>query len=55
MIMLPVILASLCLAGLTFGGLLLVWRAARRSAGGDLRNVTVSRAWLTHHQGEDRS
>ena len=50
----PLLLVSVCLAGVTFAGLI-VWRVAmRRSAGASMRNGTVSRAWLTHHQSEDR-
>lgn len=53
--MAPLLLASGCLVGVTVAGLI-VWRfAMRRSAGASLRNVTVSRAWLVHHQSEDRS
>jgi hypothetical protein len=34
---------------------ILVWRAARVSPAGHLKNVTVSRHWLMEHQGEDGS
>ena len=52
--MIPVLVALTCLA--IFAGLIAVWRVVmRRSAGESLRNVTVSRAWLTEHMGEDRS
>jgi hypothetical protein len=55
MIMVPLVLASVCLVGVTFAGVLIVRRiVARRSAGASLRDVTVSRAWLTQHVGEDR-
>jgi hypothetical protein len=55
MIMVPLVLASLGLAGVTFAGLIILWRfVARRSSGAILRDVTVSRAWLVHHVGEDR-
>ena len=39
---------ALCLA-------IVVWRAARVSPSGHLKNVTVSRSWLMEHQGEDSS
>jgi hypothetical protein len=55
MTMAPLLIAPVCLVGVIAAGLI-VWRVTmRRSAGASLRNVTVSRAWLTHHHSEDRS
>lgn len=35
--------------------LLVLWRGGRRADAGYLKNETVSRQWLSEHQGEDRS
>jgi hypothetical protein len=54
--MASLLFASIGLIGVACVGLI-AWRvAARRAASStDLRHVTVSRAWLSHHQREDCS